>query len=140
MVRAYLKTLRPRGSLSCSRKRRSAWWTTFGVGTSNFSRGMRLGAGRSICHSACLISHFFAVSSCTLAASDNFLSQQYLSSSPWGCSISLQVRRPSRNYNHYDGVKKSSKEPEGCVAQSNSPGAHKNEFTIFLLLTWLIDI
>jgi len=43
------------------------------VGTSNFGRGIRFGAGRNICQSACLISHFFAVSSGTLAASANFV-------------------------------------------------------------------
>ena len=35
---------------------------------------------------------------------------------------------------------KSSKEQEGCTAQSKSPSAHEHEFTLFLLLTWLIEI
>ena len=37
-------------------------------------------------------------------------------------------------------VMKSSKEPECCVAHSKSPGAHEHEFTLFLLLAWLIEI
>ena len=54
-VRAYLKTLFPLGSMLYGRKRRYAWCTALGVGTSNFG----LGAGRQICQSACLIRHFF---------------------------------------------------------------------------------
>ena len=93
-VSAYLKTLLPRGSLSCGRKRRSAWWTLLGVGTPNFGRGIHLGVGTNICQSACLISHLFVVSSGTLAASAN-------SSSPRGRNIfaslaSIAIRRSKK--------------------------------------------
>ena len=35
---------------------------------------------------------------------------------------------------------KSSKEPEGCIAQSKSSGANEHEFSLFLLLARLIEI
>ena len=59
----YVFLPRPRHTESFWRKRRSAWWTTFGVDTSNLGRGMCFGAGRYICRRACHIRHFFAASS-----------------------------------------------------------------------------
>ena len=35
---------------------------------------------------------------------------------------------------------KGSKKPKGCIAKSECPGTHENEFTLFLLLVWLIEI
>ena len=64
--------------------------------------------------------HFLAVSSGTLAASDNFLWPLFPSSNPWGCRRSLSVCCP---FTRKD--KKSSNEPESCVAQSERAGTHE---------------
>lgn len=74
-VNAYLEALRPcpPPRVSCGKKSKSAWWTLFGVSTSNLSREMCFGAGISTYQRACCISHFFALFSECFAAVARFL-------------------------------------------------------------------
>ena len=81
---------------------------------------MRRGAGRYTCQIACLTSYFLAVSSGTLAASDNFYGRYSLPVAPGDvedlCQFAVHLQ---------ERTKKSSNEPEGCVAQGEHASTHE---------------